>query len=145
MGISVGSSPKRNRTETRAKAARLHTRSNMSGKHGVAGFSPRFSLRMQRSSFIILTGLSGSGKGTFLRALEDRGYFCVDNLPLGLLSKFYELILKSDHDSAKAALVIDVREGDLERISFDPPGNEKRGHSRDLTVVSGSLRRRAGS
>src|SRR6266700_3864475 len=67
---------------------------------------------MQPSSFIIITGLSGSGKGTFLRALEDRGYFCVDNLPVGLLSKFYELILKSDHASAKAALVIDVREGE---------------------------------
>src|SRR5256712_8174419 len=67
---------------------------------------------MQPSSFIIITGLSGSGKGTFLRALEDRGYFCVDNLPVGLLSKFYELILKSDNASAKAALVIDVREGE---------------------------------
>ena len=66
---------------------------------------------MQPASFIIITGLSGSGKGTFLRALEDRGYFCVDNLPLGLLSKFHELILKSDDGSAKAALVIDVREG----------------------------------
>ena len=43
---------------------------------------------MQPASFIIISGLSGSGKGTFLRALEDRGYFCVDNLPLGLLSKF---------------------------------------------------------
>jgi UPF0042 nucleotide-binding protein len=64
---------------------------------------------MQRSSFIIITGLSGSGKGTFLRALEDRGFFCVDNLPLGLLSKFYELILKSE--PARAAMVIDVREG----------------------------------
>jgi len=66
---------------------------------------------MQPSSFIIITGLSGSGKGTFLRALEDRGYFCVDNLPVGLLSKFHELILKSGDASAKAALVIDVREG----------------------------------
>jgi RNase adapter protein RapZ len=64
-----------------------------------------------QSSFTIITGLSGSGKGTFLRALEDRGYFCVDNLPLGLLTKFYELILKSD-ESAKVALVIDVREGE---------------------------------
>jgi RNase adapter protein RapZ len=63
-----------------------------------------------QSSFTIVTGLSGSGKGTFLRALEDRGYFCVDNLPLGLLTKFYELILKSD-ETAKVALVIDVREG----------------------------------
>jgi UPF0042 nucleotide-binding protein len=66
---------------------------------------------MQPSSFIILTGLSGSGKGTFLRALEDRGFFCVDNLPLGLLSKFCELILKSETEITKAALVIDVREG----------------------------------
>ena len=66
---------------------------------------------MQASSFIILTGLSGSGKGTFLRALEDRGFFCVDNLPLGLLTKFYELILKSESESPKAAMVIDVREG----------------------------------
>ena len=66
---------------------------------------------MQPSSFIIITGLSGSGKGTFLRALEDRGFFCVDNLPLGLLSKFYELILKSESEPAKASMVIDVREG----------------------------------
>lgn len=66
---------------------------------------------MQPSSFIIITGQSGSGKGTFLRALEDRGFFCVDNLPLGLLSKFYELIVKSEGPSSKAAVVIDVREG----------------------------------
>ena len=66
---------------------------------------------MQPASFIIITGLSGSGKGTFLRALEDRGFFCVDNLPLGLLPKFYELIVKSEGESSKAAMVIDVREG----------------------------------
>jgi RNase adapter protein RapZ len=69
---------------------------------------------VQPASFIIISGLSGSGKGTFLRALEDRGYFCVDNLPLGLLSKFHELIVKSGDGSAKAALVMDVREGNLE-------------------------------
>src|SRR5437762_8042521 len=67
---------------------------------------------MHQSSFIIITGLSGSGKGTFLRALEDRGFFCVDNLPVGLLSKFYELIVKSEGASTKAAVVIDVREGE---------------------------------
>src|ERR1043166_9460233 len=67
--------------------------------------------RMQQSSFIIITGLSGSGKGTFLRALEDRGFFCVDNLPVSLLNKFYELLEKSESESAKAAIVIDVREG----------------------------------
>ncbi|HYR41535.1 MAG TPA: RNase adapter RapZ [Terriglobia bacterium] len=67
---------------------------------------------MHPSSFIIITGLSGSGKGTFLRALEDRGFFCVDNLPVGLLGKFHELILKSEDEGAKAAMVIDVREGE---------------------------------
>src|SRR5678815_4416580 len=66
---------------------------------------------MQLSPFIILTGLSGSGKGTFLRALEDQGFFCVDNLPLSLLSKFYELTLKSEGQPANVAVVIDVREG----------------------------------
>src|SRR5206468_8097547 len=82
-----------------------------------SGCVPTIPLRphMQTFSFIILTGLSGSGKGTFLRALEDRGFFCVDNLPLGLLSKFHELISKSDSESAKAAVVIDIREGETLR------------------------------
>jgi UPF0042 nucleotide-binding protein len=72
---------------------------------------------MHPSSFIIITGLSGSGKGTFLRALEDRGFFCVDNLPVGLLGKFHELILKSQ-EGAKAAMVIDVREGETTLSEF---------------------------
>src|SRR5205814_9148801 len=76
-------------------------------------------ISMDQSSCIIITGLSGSGKGTFLRALEDRGFFCVDNLPVGLLSKFHELIIKSQDEGAKAAMVIDVREG--ETLSEFPP------------------------
>ncbi len=67
---------------------------------------------MKPASFVIITGLSGSGKGTFLKALEDRGFFCVDNLPVGLVSKFYELVLKSEDDGTKVAMVIDVREGE---------------------------------
>ena len=67
---------------------------------------------MKPFSFVIITGLSGSGKGTFLRALEDLGYFCVDNLPVGLVSKFYELTLKSEDEVTKVAMVIDVREGE---------------------------------
>ena len=66
---------------------------------------------MTASQFLVITGLSGSGKGTFLRALEDRGFYCVDNLPVELLTKFYELILKSEGETAKAAVVIDIREG----------------------------------
>ncbi len=64
---------------------------------------------MQPSLLVIITGASGSGKGTLLRALEDRGYFCVDNLPVGFLTKFAELI--ADGDAQRAALVVDVREG----------------------------------
>ena len=67
---------------------------------------------MKPSQFLVISGLSGSGKGTFLRALEDRGFYCVDNLPLGLLTKFYDLILKSEGETTKAAVVIDVREGE---------------------------------
>jgi UPF0042 nucleotide-binding protein len=67
---------------------------------------------MKPSQFLVITGLSGSGKGTFLRALEDRGFYCVDNLPVGLLTKFYDLILKSEGEYTKAAVVIDVREGE---------------------------------
>src|SRR5437870_9503871 len=66
---------------------------------------------MQPSSFITITGLSGSGKGTFLRALEDRGFNCVDNLPVRLLAKFRALIVRAEDEGSRAAMVIDVREG----------------------------------
>ena len=67
---------------------------------------------MKASPLIVITGPSGSGKGTFLRALEDRGYFCVDNLPMGLLGKFSELVVKAEGAFRRAALVVDVREGE---------------------------------
>ncbi|MGA3026999.1 MAG: RNase adapter RapZ [Bryobacteraceae bacterium] len=59
---------------------------------------------------VVLTGFSGSGKGTALRAFEDLGYYSVDNLPVGLIPKFAELV-HSSHDVRHAALVVDVREG----------------------------------
>jgi UPF0042 nucleotide-binding protein len=59
---------------------------------------------------IIITGLSGSGKGTVLKCLEDLGYYSVDNLPVGLLGKFAELIHASP-EIRRAALVFDIREG----------------------------------
>jgi UPF0042 nucleotide-binding protein len=68
---------------------------------------------MPGSSLVIITGPSGAGKGTLLRALEDRGYFCVDNLPVGLLTKFSELLLKSDKEVPRGAIVVDVREGEV--------------------------------
>lgn len=62
------------------------------------------------TELVIITGLSGSGKGTVLRTLEDLGYYAVDNLPLDLIPKFAELSLDSPR-VRRAALVVDVREG----------------------------------
>jgi len=59
---------------------------------------------------ILVTGVSGAGKSTALRAFEDLGYFCVDNLPLPLLGRFLELCAASS-DIGKVALVVDAREG----------------------------------
>ena len=66
------------------------------------------------SELIIVTGLSGSGKGTVLRALEDFGYYSVDNLPIDLIPKFAELTRDSPN-IRRAALVVDVREGEVLR------------------------------
>jgi len=60
---------------------------------------------------IILTGLSGSGKGTILKTFEDLGYYCVDNLPVDLIPTFADLLGESGSEIAKAALLVDVREG----------------------------------
>jgi len=65
------------------------------------------------SRFVVLTGLSGSGKSQAIRALEDLGYFCVDNLPVTLLPMFAELTLRAGTEISRAAVVVDVREGKL--------------------------------
>lgn len=59
--------------------------------------------------FIIVTGLSGSGKSEVMRALEDMGFYCVDNLPPTLIPKFAELCHQSNSTIDKVALGIDVR------------------------------------
>ena len=64
-----------------------------------------------KTPFVIITGLSGSGKGTVLNAFEDMGYFCVDNLPLDFVSKFAEFSQGVGTKTRPAAIVIDVREG----------------------------------
>ncbi len=59
---------------------------------------------------VILTGLSGSGKSTALRALEDIGFFCVDNLPVVLLPEFLSIQSAPDKGISQVALVMDLRE-----------------------------------
>ena len=66
---------------------------------------------------VILTGLSGSGKSTVLKAFEDMGYYCVDNLPVELIPIFAELHAAGEGDFGRAALLVDAREGlQLEKL-----------------------------
>lgn len=62
--------------------------------------------------FIVITGMSGAGKSSTLKFLEDDGYFCVDNLPPQLLTKFAEICFNPDSGIKKVALGVDVRGGD---------------------------------
>jgi len=59
---------------------------------------------------VIITGMSGSGKASVLKAFEDLGYYCVDNLPVGLIPRFADLVVQSP-EIERTALVVDVREG----------------------------------
>ncbi|HOM01651.1 MAG TPA: RNase adapter RapZ [Acetivibrio sp.] len=62
---------------------------------------------------LIITGISGAGKSLVVKYLEDIGFFCVDNLPPVLISKFAEICVKSRGKISKIALVIDIRGGEL--------------------------------
>jgi UPF0042 nucleotide-binding protein len=65
---------------------------------------------MKNLRVVIITGLSGSGKSTALRALEDIGFFCVDNLPVVLLPKFLDITTLSSPEIDRVAMVMDLRE-----------------------------------
>jgi UPF0042 nucleotide-binding protein len=67
---------------------------------------------MSLHDLVIVTGMSGSGKGTVLKAFEDLGFFCIENLPVQLIPKFIEGIHVAGGEVERAALVIDVRAGE---------------------------------
>ena len=79
---------------------------------GAAGETPRAAGKAgRRPEVVVITGLSGSGKGSVLKSLEDLGFYSVDNLPVDLIPKFAELT--RDNPSIQAAsLVVDIREGE---------------------------------
>ena len=64
----------------------------------------------EQHELVIISGMSGAGKASALKTFEDLGYYCVDNLPVGLITKFAELVLDSV-EIERAALVVDIREG----------------------------------
>jgi len=68
---------------------------------------------------VIVTGLSGAGKTQALRSLEDLGFFCVDNLPPALISKFAELCAQAASRINKMALVVDIRGGEFFNTLFE--------------------------
>lgn len=97
--------PKKSAQASRRKSAKKQLRDE--------GLSSRLE---EKHQLVILTGLSGSGKGSALKAFEDLGYYAVDNLPVELLPRFAELVSQSV-ELTRAVLVVDVREGQgLERF-----------------------------
>lgn len=72
---------------------------------------PKRAARRQNRQLVILTGLSGSGKGSVLRTFEDLGFYCVDNMPVDLIPSFAELYSQSE-EIQRAALLVDAREGE---------------------------------
>jgi UPF0042 nucleotide-binding protein len=87
----------------------------MGGRAGARLRPTRTSIRRARHGpsgrFVVITGLSGSGKSQAIRALEDLGYFCVDNLPTMLIPTLAQLTVQPGTELQKVAIVVDVREG----------------------------------
>ncbi len=74
---------------------------------------PAAAPRSDEAHVVVLTGVSGSGKSTALRALEDAGFYCVDNLPVVFLDKLLELSAHTAGEVSRIAVVVDAREGRL--------------------------------
>jgi UPF0042 nucleotide-binding protein len=68
--------------------------------------------KKRRKHFVLITGMSGSGKASVLKAFEDLGYHCVDNLPVDLIAHFAEPCQKPGNRIERAAVVVDIREGE---------------------------------
>lgn len=76
--------------------------------------------------FLVITGMSGAGKSRAINALEDIGFYCVDNIPPMLIPKFYELFIQTKIEHTKVALVTDSRSGDSFADYFDELEQSKR-------------------
>jgi len=74
---------------------------------------------MDKTRFVIITGLSGAGKSIAIKCFEDSDFFCVDNIPPQLIIKFAEICLKLKGKLSKIALVVDIRGGTFFKDLFD--------------------------
>lgn len=86
--------------------------------------------------FVVVTGMSGGGKSTAMKMLEDAGFYCVDNLPVSLISTFTELIAPSGSEIEKAALGLDVRsKGSFVQMNQALEGLKEKGYSFELLFM----------
>ena len=89
---------------------------------------------MKPLHIIIISGLSGSGKSTAMRALEDNGFYCIDNLPATLIPTFVELCQHSTRGLSKVAIVVDIRGKEfLEGFQKVAHNLKKQGH--EVTIL----------
>jgi RNase adapter protein RapZ len=123
--VSPAPASRRRRPSAAATRVRMPSAAAATARKKAGGRKPgaRAALRRRRAAprssaplrgtrrFVILTGLSGAGKTQAIRALEDLGYFCVDNLPTTLIPMMAELAGRADTGLEKVAIVADVREG----------------------------------
>lgn len=94
---------------------------------------------MKNLRVVIITGLSGSGKSTALRALEDIGFFCVDNLPVILLPKFLSITTSSSPEIKQVALVMDLRERSfLDKYQRIFTGLKEKGYKIEIIFLESS-------
>lgn len=94
---------------------------------------------MKNLRVVIITGLSGSGKSTALRALEDIGFFCVDNLPVILLPKFLSITTSSSPEIRQVAMVMDLRERSfLDKYQRIFTGLKEKGYKIEIIFLESS-------
>ena len=95
---------------------KLAAPNNRNGRRPARGAGKSARKKDHSPELVIITGMSGSGKASVLKAFEDLGYYCVDNLPVQLIPEFGELAMQSS-EIRRTALVVDVREGSrLDRL-----------------------------
>lgn len=89
--------------------------------------------------FVVVTGMSGGGKSTTLKMLEDAGFYCVDNLPVSLIEKFIELIATPGSEITKVALGLDVRAGQSFKDAADIFKRQKeKGYALEILFMDAS-------
>src|ERR1044071_9580410 len=84
--------------------------------------------------FLIITGVSGSGKSGVTKCFEDLGYFCIDNLPSKLIPTFVQLCTKPGAEIRRVALTMDVRERDFVH-DFPMIYNDMKAQGYDLSIL----------